>query len=341
MKKKNSPMRKLVAAIALLALSTVSLIGSTYAWFTMNKEVSVTGMQVKAHAEEGLLINEVKLATSTSWDEEAKAGDGESFTQLRPASTMDLANWWHANSKKTNNEAGYGSGAVDSTNTVKIGDTDNYYTDIKPSAVTTKTFNLNGSAGTNAQKDVYFSNATFGSNTSSGAAGYDEGEGFYVRYTYYLKSSNSDALNVAASKFMAKVTATCNETDATSSGSSENLDKSLRVGVMVDGTNNYMIFAPVPGADNSYYVTGSAAGSGYTELRASADNSTKYTQSTGYVPFNTTAITIPNVNTDGIPVYVYIWFEGEDTNCKSDYLTSTLDRYEITINFKDDDIMTP
>ncbi|MCR5292059.1 MAG: hypothetical protein K6E28_04105 [Eubacterium sp.] len=337
--KKNKSNKKLASAAAMLLLSAAMLGTSTYAWFTMNKEVKVTGMQMKAHAEEGLLINEVAAHDSNTWDEEAKAGDDTTYTALRPASTKDLTNWWHANSKKTNNEAGYGSGTVDETNTVKIGD--NYYTDIKPSAVNTKTFNENGVAGTNAQKDVYFTNATFGTNDGSGAAGYDDGEGYYVRYTYYLKSSDSAALNVAANKLQAKVTATVNADDAASSGASTALDKSLRVGIMMSGTNNFMIFAPVSGADTPYSVTGSVTGTGYTTLAASADNSTKYTQSTDYVPFNSAAIDIPNVNTNGIPVYVYIWFEGEDSNCKSDNLTTTLDRYEITVNFRDADILTP
>lgn len=335
--KNSSARRKLAAAIAMLMISTLLLSSATYAWFTMNKEVKVTNMQVKAHAEEGLLINEVAAFNSNTWDEEATAGDGETFTALRPASTKNLTEWWHANSKKSSNEAGYGSGSVDADNTVKVGD--NYYTDISSAPnVVTKTFNENGSDGTAAQKDVYFNNATFGPNKGSGAAGYDDGEGYYVRYTYYLKSSNTSKLTVAANKLEAKVTAVVNATDAASSGASTNLDPSLRVGVMLGGTGNYMIFAPVTGADAPYSVTGTTTGKGYTQLVASTDNSTKYTKSTDYVPINNSAIEISDVNTDGIPVYVYLWFEGEDSHCKSDNLTTTLDRYTITVDFRDADL---
>ena len=77
-----------------------------YAWFTMNKEVKVTGMEMKAHSEEGLLINEVKLATSDTWDNEATANTTPTLIKLRPASTQNFTKWWHANSKVSADEAG-------------------------------------------------------------------------------------------------------------------------------------------------------------------------------------------------------------------------------------------
>jgi hypothetical protein len=299
---------------------------STYAWFTMNKEVKVTGMQMKAHAEEGLLINEVALATSPTWDEEAKAGD-DTFTALRPASTYNLSNWWHANSKKVDNEAGYGSGSVDTTNTVAV-DTGKYYSDI--SSVSDYTLHA-AVAGSAAEAHVYYSDATFGSGTGS----YEDGEGFYVKYTYYLKSSNSDDLSVAAQKLQAKVTAENQDTGA-ASGSTE-LDKSLRVGIKVnDVATDYRVFAPLTGADASYNVTNNEAGSAYTATAASW-----YSASSDYQYVNSGAITIPNVNKNGLKVDVYVWFEGEDTHCNSKNLTATLDRYKISIDFRDADIMTP
>lgn len=49
--KKNSAMKKLVAAILMLAVSAASLLGSTYAWFSMSKDVTVTGMEVTAKSD--------------------------------------------------------------------------------------------------------------------------------------------------------------------------------------------------------------------------------------------------------------------------------------------------
>jgi hypothetical protein len=54
--KKNSKMRKLLPAFAMLTVSAISLSSATYAWFTMNREVSVTGMSMRTKVSENLLI---------------------------------------------------------------------------------------------------------------------------------------------------------------------------------------------------------------------------------------------------------------------------------------------
>ena len=50
--------RKLIPAIGMLLVSATMLATSTYAWFTMNKEVEVRNLTVQAKAEGGLLIAE-------------------------------------------------------------------------------------------------------------------------------------------------------------------------------------------------------------------------------------------------------------------------------------------
>jgi hypothetical protein len=55
--KKKSPMRKLIPAAGSLAISAAMLSTSTYAWFTMSKEVEVTGIQMTATVPENLEIS--------------------------------------------------------------------------------------------------------------------------------------------------------------------------------------------------------------------------------------------------------------------------------------------
>ena len=109
--KKNSTARKLLPAFAMLTVSAISLSSATYAWFTMNKTVNVTNMQVKAKAEKGLLINEVAAIDSTTWDELATSTADTNFT-LIPMSTLDGVNWNHANSTKAN-DSGKASSATE------------------------------------------------------------------------------------------------------------------------------------------------------------------------------------------------------------------------------------
>lgn len=349
MRKKNSATRKLVASIALLAISATSLFGSTYAWFTMNKEVSVTGMELKAHSEEGLLINEVKLATSNTWDDAAQAASTPTVFELRPTSTSDLATWWHANSKKSADEAG-----VDAlSDTVKVNEND-YYVNLS-SATDETIIAAEGAASgekatgnTQAETHVFYTDASYGTTGS-----YQNGEGYYVRYTYYLKSSGQ--ADFVVSDLQAKVKAT--KVNGDGATDSTDLDPALRVGIAVPATNasgaaiaGRAIFSPVPGTgdtapgatNTSYGVTNNATGSETTTVTpvvASAVGSyTAYQTLNLTTGGSTSTITIPSVTSDGIPVYVYVWFEGEDTHCMSDNLTAVLDTYRIDITFNNNNI---
>ena len=343
--KKSSPTRKLVAAIALLALSTCSLFGSTYAWFTMNKTVTVTGMELKAHSEEGLLINEVKLATSNTWDDAAQAAATPTTFELRPTSTSDLATWWHANSKKSADEAGVDALA----DTVKVNDND-YYVNLS-SAIDQTIIGAEGAASgekatgnTQAETHVFYTDASYGTSGS-----YQNGEGYYVRYTYYLKSSGQNDFGVTDLQAMVKAT----KKNSDGATDSTKLDPALRVGIAVPANNSSStivgraIFAPIPGTgstapdatNTTYNVTNNVTGSATTTVTPVVASATG--TYTAYQTLNLTSgepaaaqtITIPKVTSDGIPVYVYVWFEGEDTHCMSDNLTAVLDTYDIDITF--------
>lgn len=64
-----NPGKKIMASASMLLVSTMMLSSATYAWFTMNKTVSVTGMKLKATAEDGLVISDyAKTTWATSWD---------------------------------------------------------------------------------------------------------------------------------------------------------------------------------------------------------------------------------------------------------------------------------
>ena len=325
--KKAANRTKLFSAIGMFTISAAMLASSTYAWFTMNKTVEVTGMKLQATAEKGILINEMAGPSQGTWSESAIAGQGDPVA-LRPASTSNFTDWWHANSRKTNLEAGIGSGtAVESDNTVKLAD-GAYYS----SLANARTDVTPALADTNAERTVYY-NDGIGANSGS----LDEGEAYYIKYTYYIKSSANEALNVSADKLQAAVKAT--KTDGTGSGtthSSRALDSALRVGIKVVGDDKATIFAPVAGADTGYKVTKDAAGSAsdaITPIVASATGT-----ATAATAINAANVSLPAVTANGIAVDVYVWFEGEDTHCKSDNLAEILDNYQIDITFTDADL---
>ena len=52
-------MRRMIPALCMLLVSAIMLTTASYAWFTMNEEVTASGMQVKAKADGSLLISTV------------------------------------------------------------------------------------------------------------------------------------------------------------------------------------------------------------------------------------------------------------------------------------------
>jgi len=59
-------MRKMIPAVIMLLISAMLVGTSTYAWFSMNRTVTVTGMQVQAKAEKSLVISTAKPTEATA-----------------------------------------------------------------------------------------------------------------------------------------------------------------------------------------------------------------------------------------------------------------------------------
>ena len=332
--KKTSAKRKLLPAVGMLAISATMLATSTYAWFTMNKEVSVTGMEVKAHAEEGLLINEVAAKNSETWDAQATANK-LTGTALYPTSTTDGTSWFHANSKKSNDEAG----ATSNTKSENLSST-GYEQLTLTNASTAAT------AGSQAENIIYYKN-------NDGTDGYD-GTGtdaaYYVMYKYYLRVSNDSGLTLARTAgaqnvAIKEVTATINEQNDGSAGTanSADLNKALRVGIKMGG--KMYIYAPVYGANTTsvaYFACTSVTNTAATETTPASQTITN----SEVLPFATdaktyTALTsLPGTTGNGTEVDIYLWYEGEDDNCQSDKITTSLDNIMVDVTFSLETIET-
>ena len=261
----------------------------------MNTEVKATGMQVKAKAEKGILINEVATSDDTNWDEEAKSGQTSAIS-LHATSTANTKTWYTASSKKSADGAG---AAASSKNSNLNGD----YITLGSTGYTTKTETVAAVEGASAKRDITYIDADADN-------AYDDGEGYYVMYTYYVKSSG-DAIScdTAANGTSFRI----KEVKAEGASDSEDLDKALRVGVVVN--SKAYIYAPLNSSVGTYYVAATTATTPLTGLQATSLQS------------------IPAKTADGTPVYVYIWFEGEDPNCMTDNITATLDSLTIDVTF--------
>lgn len=93
--------RKLIPALAMLLISAVMMSTASFAWFTINKTVTASGMKVTARAEGGIQIarpgSEAGVGVSSAIG---------SITSLLPTSTYDAQHWAHAEGTADDNGAG-------------------------------------------------------------------------------------------------------------------------------------------------------------------------------------------------------------------------------------------
>ncbi len=284
---------KILPAIAMLLVAVLSLSSATYAWFSMNTQVTATGMQVKAVAEDGLLIiNELDADQAANWKVSATASYG-GLVDLIPTSTADVSTWYHNKS--------------DAPDDAKAGQAASTYETV--------------SADTNWKRDegsgktgVYYIDADTDSTK-------DDVEKAYVLLNkFWIKSSGNAIALGSGEKYDALYV---NKVNVSGASTSAELDASLRVAVKV-GTQLF-IYAPVANATTSYKVGG-----------ASTDTTATAVPATGLINTATSQTSVPAIGTakaSTIPVEIYIYFEGEDANCKSANIKATLDTLNVEVIF--------
>ena len=310
-------------------------------------------------AEQGLLVNEVPDVGSATWDNEALS-NANANAELIPMSSIDMTTWAHANSKSAD-QAADATGAS-GISTYLTSDGYKIY-GLASSAggnnyATNKLDFINATAaeaGTNAKADIYYleKNGTAGS-----IAGTDQGA--FIKYTYYLKSSASTALTLDRdlsdglddTVYVKTIKVTgLDAATAETPAIAHNLDKTLRVAIVPAG-GTATIYAPVAGADTSYYVaTAYTPAAGETPASLTASEATLQPGSaavtagdTGKVVSTWTATgtgategitlsSLPATTSAGAAIDVYLWFEGEDLNCKTNEIYTELDQLTVDITF--------
>ncbi|MBO4284402.1 MAG: hypothetical protein J5958_07255 [Clostridia bacterium] len=290
-------MKKLIPALALLLVSAVLLATSSFAWFSMNTTVTVTGMEVSTKVGSNL-----QIATTNT---EALYTNGLNQARsavLEPVSTVDGETFfWH---DTTNNVLGSGNS------------TDQVYTEYDEDTALANA----GAGKTNYDDDFVAAYGFIPTITTSNVA-YG-----YVDYSFFLKATN--AKNVAQKLSLTR----CN---LTYKGGAIGTEKAWRVAVFADATtagtdaaadssiaeaaNLITILAP---ASATYFESGKAADSASTR-----DDVTNLS----------TAATIDGTVAAGTTVYyqivVRLWLEGEDTTCNNNTFASLTDDYRLDLQF--------
>lgn len=297
---------KLIPAVAMLLIATTLVSTATFAWFSMNTSVTATGMKIQAKSEAGLLISADK--TDASWANTDATIYGDSVS-LVPTSSNTLGTWYHNVSNSADN---YAHSETYST----LGTTSG------ANVIVVKTADL--AAGDAVAK------ITYEDDDASDDFDNTKDTGYYLMTKFFLKSSG-DAITVNGSSNWFAI----NNIKISGITSSAALDASMRIGIKIGSA--VKIIAPFAAAEG---LTADATAKTISYSVAGTTNTTAYKGTLSangeYDPNLNTGWTgtIPAKTTDTpLEIDIYLWFEGEDVNCKTNNIVATLDTLTIDVGF--------
>jgi hypothetical protein len=287
----------IVPALGMLLLSTAASVTGTVAWFSMNNFVNATQMNIKARAENGIVIsNEAK----SLWKDSAEASH-QTAIAVYPTSTATGATWCHSTSNNAN-----------------LANTENPYSMVTPTLDADSGagyVNDNGQAGYQSAK---------GQTDDEPPVKYEADSAYYLLNSFYIKSS-AEALTKTI--YVTEVT-------ATGATNSANLDKALRVLIREHGTPaSAKVFAPFDGATLSYNSCTAVSNDtpSYTAVTAI------YPNAAGNAGKDIVLLadhTIPAYSSETpVQIDIYLYFEGEDENCISANIAAQLDVLNVSVKF--------
>ena len=307
---------KLLPAVFMLLVSVALLATSTFAWFSMNKTVTVTGMVVKVRGTDNVMIanaDEIEEAFSNSYDTEALYDfsiEQQITRNLRPASTVDGVNFYYASTKGISS-----SGALRDPNGT-------YYSYGARNAT-------DGSGSNSDPEEVVQFNSNYGLTSYTN----DTIVFPFVDYEFYIKATNSaeHAQNLRMSR--------CNllynyEEYAWAT-------KAWRVALFVKKTDAN---TPVPYADIVKTANNNA-----TLASILAPDSAEYFAAGKAVSANDAVDDVikfgEDADLDSIDagdtcyyrVVVRLWLEGEDKTCKTDTFARLTEDWSLELAFSLDD----
>lgn len=238
-KNKHSARKKLIPAVAMLTTSAIMLSTATYAWFTMNKEVEMTGLNMTATTAGALEISLGGVDSSGTIAADLKEQPGDTTDETSWTSAIKAAEYYNSIDLVKPSSSVDAKTFYDATDASNAGMTAKNFKDV------TATGRVTTTPRTTIDKSA--------DSITSGA-----GSNYYVEIPVHLRTSNvSNSDSKTSSKIYYKMAIDNNKTG----GSTDELYKAVRVALVPSSGN-----AKILGADNTYYeggpVSSVAAGTG-------------------------------------------------------------------------------
>lgn len=302
---KHSAAKRLIPAAAMLLASATMLSTATYAWFTMNKEVKLTGLNMTATAGEGIEIALAEIAESgNALDFKSGAAPSDS-SSLSWKSSAVVGNYYTSFGKIKPSSSVNGTTFFDATNASEGGKVASTF-----KSVTAATSDMGFIV---TQTSFNSGNSSVASNTTAG---------YYIDIPVHLRTSKvqSGADPESGAIYYKMV---IDDADAVAE---EELFKAVRVAFIKNDASTVIL-----GADNTYYDTGavSAIGDGGVGTKTAVSllksgeaggvfasaTSPGYTSSAGV----DSGLTIPYAAAAGsyghLDFTLRVWLEGESKYC--------------------------
>ncbi|MBO4539388.1 MAG: hypothetical protein J5781_03870 [Clostridia bacterium] len=306
MKEKST--KKIFYAVIMLLIAALLVGTTTYAWFSMNKTVTVTGMVVKVRATDNIMI-----AEDNDEDDFEFSLDQVRSGNLRPASTIDGVNYFYPLASNV--------GPTGSTRT----DAYEVYSEAAEAGTPAPNKALNTHAG-KANHDT-----AFNANYDVTVIDADNEAYAYIDYSFYLKATN------AADFSQDVVLSKCNliYDNGSYDFAAQGATKAWRIALfsyetaaeteVSDATvatlsNLKIILSP---ANANYFNAGKAADS-----ISSRDDVIKLGNAG-----SATVGTVEKEDTAYFKVVVRLWLEGEDNTCKVDTFAGLTDDWALDLAF--------
>ncbi|WP_317336701.1 hypothetical protein [uncultured Ruminococcus sp.] len=294
--KNTSASKKLIPAVAMLTTSAIMLSSATYAWFTMNKEVEVTGMSLTTTVGSNLLIS-----PDTAEGNFKPALLQNVSALLEPVSTIDGISYDY-----TINAAANGAALDNATFGVYSEDTA-----------------LENTFANKTKYDDDF-NGVYGQTVTVAAA--DAPAYGYIDYAFYLKATNTE--NSASKINMTDCNLLYNNGTVT--------EKSWRAAMFVQDLGDTCSEGVAPGEPSGATLRTILTPEGAVNQEVGkARNASTHNLETVTYNANAQVEDAIDVNTTQYYyVVVRVWLEGEDTTCTSATYANLTKAWKLDLKFE-------
>ena len=295
-------LRKLIPAFVMLLIAAAFVGTSTFAWFSMNRTVTVSGMSVDTKVSDALSIAE------SNAEENYDTSLSQTRTgHLRPVSTVDGVTFYY---NEGTNVKGNGDAKTNSYIAYSEAETQSG----EPLAVD------NALDNTSAGKDHYdktfqtkygLTEAVTTSNVLYG----------YIDYTFYIKATNT--AGSAADLKLTTLNLLYNNAAVT--------EKAWRVAVFAQSATKNTALSTAPTTSDRKAILTLSSATNYTS--GEAVNSTSSTGTVTYTDSSWAVDSIAAGATEYNKVTVRLWLEGEDSTCNNDTFASLTNAYTLSLGF--------